>query len=243
MKLSVVVPAHNEEENIPPLVSSFVDFLSRQGWDYEIVIVDDHSSDSTGRLVDEYAVRDKRIVAVHRRSGKGGMGFALREGTAKATGDIIIWAMADRSDSLNTFKLMVEKIGQGCDMVFASRYMPGGSGGDTPFFRVLVAVVFSLATKLIFPGVKVHDISNAFRCFRKKVFDSLVLESGDFAISPELAIKAYRAGFRLCEVPTTHSYRKAGKSSFKFAKMGFRYASVYKYKFVPKSSFLRKSSG
>ena len=84
--------------------------------------------------------------------------------------------------------------------------------------------------RLIF-GIKVHDITNAFRAFRKEVFDTVNIESGDFAISPEFAIKAHLAGFKLGEVPTTYTNRKAGKTNFKMLEMGLRYLSLTKYRF------------
>lgn len=241
VKVSVVVPAYNEEGNIPALASSLIDYLSSMGWDYELIIVNDHSVDGTPKLIDELALKNKRIVAVHRNNGGRGIGFTLREGTSRASGDVIIWTMADRCDSLDTFRLMVDKIKEGYDLVIASRYINGGSIGDLPKLRAFVGWFYSFVTRLIFPGLGVRDVSNAFRCFRKKVFDTIVLESGDFALSPEIAVKAYRAGFRIGEVPTSYTTRKVGKSSFKLLKMGVRYGSIFKYRIFPRSSFMKNA--
>ncbi|MFH1182144.1 MAG: glycosyltransferase family 2 protein [Candidatus Woesearchaeota archaeon] len=232
MKISIVIPAHNEEANLPSLVDSLVQLGESQKWDYEIVIGDDHSADSTGRIADEYSKKNPRITVIHRRNSIRGMGNTLKEATKAATGDVIIWTMADKSDALETYPLMVAKINDGYDLVFGARYIKGGSKGDLASHKAFSSQTYSRIAGFIF-GMKVHDITNAFRAFRKAVFDSIELESGDFAISPEFAIKAHLLGYRLGEVPTTYSDRKAGKTTFKIMKMGLRYGSLFKYRFMP----------
>ncbi len=228
-ELSIVIPSHNEELNLPSLVES-LDSLRKQGlWSCEIVIVNDNSTDGTGKVAEGLSRKYGSLTVVHRSSNPG-MGNALREGTSVARGSIIIWTMADKSDNPETFPRMIAKINSGFDMVFGSRYIKGGSRGDLAFHKALFSRGYSILAKIVF-GLKVNDITNAFRCFRKKVFDSVKLESGDFAISPEFAIKAHKAGFKLGEVPTNYTDRKEGKTTFKIIKMGPRYLSMFKYAF------------
>ncbi len=228
MKTSIVIPAFNEESNLEPLVKDIQAMTKKHKLAHEIILVNDNSTDSTPKLINKLA-KSKNIHAVHRK-GNNGMGNTLIEGTQKAKGDIIVWVMADRSDNLETIPKMVKKIGQGYDIVFGSRYIPGGSSGDLDKFKALSSSGYTRLARIVF-GLKVNDITNAFRAFRKEVFNKIKLESGDFAISPEFAIKAHLKKYKLGEVPTTYANRVAGKTKFKMFKMGLKYLSLLKLKF------------
>lgn len=226
MEISIVIPAHNEENNIGYVLDEIfkLDIIS------EVIVVDDHSHDNTYRVVEGYSERFKQIKIIKRTDGKRGMGISLREGTLKASGEIIIWVMADRSDDISTIPRLAEKIKSGFDLVFASRYMRGGSSGDLNKLKAFLSSGYSVVCKFLF-GFNVHDITNAFRGFKKSMFLQIDPRADDFAISPELAIKAKLKGFKLDEVPTVYTNRKEGKNNFNILKMGFRYISLFRYKF------------
>lgn len=228
-KISIIIPAHNEKDNLRPLMDSVEKLRKKQKWDCEIVIVNDNSSDNTGEIAAELSKKFKKIQVINRK-GNRGMGNALKEGTKKAKGNIIVWIMGDRSDELSIIPKMVRMIEQGNDVVFGSRYVSGGSSGDLDKFKAFSSSGYTTLARIVF-GIKVHDITNAFRAFRKEIFGELKIESGDFAISPEFAIKAHLKGYKLAEVPTTYSDRKAGHTKFKMFKMGARYLSLFKYRF------------
>jgi glycosyltransferase involved in cell wall biosynthesis len=223
--ISVVVPAHNEEENLPVLMENIRGVLFKRIPDLEVVLVDDNSADSTPEICDELAEKYRNIRVIHRK-GNPGMGNALKDGTRAARGDIIVWLMADLSDDLDVVPEMLKKIQNGCDMVFGSRYMEGGSPGDLSGFKTLSSRGFSFLSR-IFIGIKVHDITNAFRGFRKEVFDKVQPESGDFGISPEFALKAYLMGFKLGEVPVIYKNRKRGVQKFRMLSMSKRYFTIF----------------
>ena len=225
-ELSMVIPVHNEEGNLPALL----DQLVKRFKEAEIIVVNDHSSDDTERIANTYAKKYSNICVIHRKKGNRGMGASLKEGTRFAKGRYVVWIMGDNSDDLTTIPGMILKLEKGADVVFGSRYMRGGSSGDLDAIKALLSSGYTLATRLVF-GVKVHDITNAFRGFRKQAFDQIHLESDDFAISPEFAIKAQRLGFKLDEVPTTYKNRVAGKQKFKMIKMGLAYTKLFKYRF------------
>lgn len=225
-EFSFVIPAHNEQDNIGRLIAAIIGLGRREGWkNYEILVVNDNSSDRTKKIVQALQKRHKFISRLDRAKGNNGMGYSLIEGTKKARGKIIIWTMGDLSDNINTYPKLLNAIENGCDMVFGSRYMKGGSRGNLSPFKAFLSSSFTRVTKLLY-GIESHDITNAFRAFRKEVFENAKLESGDFAISPEFAIKAQKMGCKLGEVPTTYTDRQAGKSSFKIMKMGRRYATI-----------------
>jgi glycosyltransferase involved in cell wall biosynthesis len=225
VEVSIVVPAHNEEGNLPQLVTHLRDLAGKVG-DAEIILVDDHSTDQTPRLVDEYQRTYPNVRAIHRRNGIRGMGNTLKEGTATARGKFVIWTMADLSDDWGSVPPMLDKLRNGADMVFASRYMPGGSSGDLESFKRFVSSGFTFASRL-FIGVPVHDITNAYRGFRREVYDKIRPEAGDFAISPEFALKAQLAGYKLDEVPTTYAKRQKGVANFRIFKMARRYFGMF----------------
>ncbi len=230
MKISVIVPAHNEKENLPPLINDLIALRDREQWDCELVIVDDNSSDNTGKIADEFSRKFENIRVIHREGGDNGMGFALREGTKKAKGDIIIWVMGDKSDDLSTIHRIINKLDSGFDMVLGSRYMEGGSRGDLSMEKAFLSSGYTLISRLIF-GIPVHDITNAFRGFKKEIFSNIKLESGDFSISPEFSIKAHLKGYMLGEVPITYFNRRVGKTKFSMVKMAPRYVGLFKYRF------------
>lgn len=231
LDISIVVPAHNEEENLPLLIEDLIKLIEKNKLNSEIILVDDNSTDKTGEIIDSYSRRFNYIKSIHRKTEKKGMGFALIEGTKKSNGEIIIWTMADRSDNSDTILKLIGKINEGYDMVVASRYMKGGSKGDLGIDKAFLSSSYTKIIGLFF-GISIHDITNAFRAFRKKVFENISLESGDFAISPEFVIKAQLQGFKIGEVPTVYCNRKLGKPKFKVFKMGIRYVSLLKYRLL-----------
>ncbi len=222
-KISIVIPLHNEEENLRELEENIRNMLDSSGICGEIILVDDNSCDSTPKICDELAKKEN-IRTLHRR-GNPGMGNALKDGTGKAENNIIVWIMGDLSDDLSAVPRFAEKIQGGCDMVIGSRYMKGGAAEIILWKRIASNGFTSLAR--IFLGVKVHDITNSFRAFRKEVFDSISLESGDFGISPEFALKAHNKGYKLCEVSAFHRDRVKGTAKFRMFKMGRRYFLIF----------------
>ena len=231
MELSIIIPAFDEEENLAPHIEDILSLVRRENWSHELIIVDDHSSDHTGEIADNLVKEHACICVIHRRGGDRGMGFALKEATDTARGELIFWTMADRADDLEIFPEIIRQLKKGHDMVIASRYMRGGSRGNLNAVKAFFSFAYSFVARIIF-GLPVHDITNAFRGFRKEIFGTVRVESGDFAISPEFAIKAYLGGFKLGEVPVTYQDRMAGRSKFKLLRMGLKFLALYRYRFV-----------
>ena len=223
MKTSIVVPAHHEEKNIGLLINDLLKL--KNIWD-ELIIVHDNGIDDTGKIADEFSRRFNEITVIHRKKGVRGIGSALKEGTERASGDVVIWVMCDRSDDLNTIPRMIDKIEQGYDMVIGSRYMKGGSRGGLPAHKAVLGIVYSSLSRIKF-GLKVRDVTNAFRGFKKTVFEDVDLESEDFSISPEFSIKAHLKGYKVGEVPTIYYRRRVGKPKFGLIDMGMKYARSF----------------
>lgn len=230
MEVSIVVPVHNEERTIGSQLLSLVEMMDREKLDGEIVMVNDNSTDCSGRIAKEIASRYSRVRVIHRHSDPG-FGKALKVGTEQARGKFVIWTMGDQSDDVGTIPRMIHILNNGYDLVFGSRYMKGGSRGDAEFIKAMLSSGFTRIARILF-GINAHDITNAFRGFKKEIYENIKLEYTDFSISPELSIKAHLKGYRLGQVPTTYMNRKVGESKFNIPKMVFSFSRVYKYKFI-----------
>lgn len=230
MKVSFVIPFHNEEKNCGPMLEQVIKYCQKQEWDFEIIPVNDRSTDNTQAVLDAYQKKYKFVLPVERKMDGdemgNTMGKALLAGSKKATGNIVIWTMGDRADAPETYGAIVKKIGAGYDMVFGSRYMPKGTWGSLDPTKAFLSSQGTHLAGIIF-GIKVHDITNAFRGFRKELINKIKLDSSGFAVSPEFAIKTHLLGYKLAEVPTIYYDRVEGVSNFKLWKMSLSYLRIY----------------
>ena len=224
MKISVVIPAHNEKGNLRELIEQLVVSPIPEESKIEIVLVDDNSSDGTGTIVDSLENEYEFIRVIHRK-GKPGFGLALREGFKAATGDIIIPFMADFSDDFNDIPKLLQKISEGYDVAFGSRFINGGQIEDYPFLKLLCNRAFNIFVRTIFK-FEIRDVTNAFKAYKKEVLQQINIESTGFEICAEIPIKAYINSYKMVEVPTTWSGRKRGIAKFSYGKMGWPYLSL-----------------
>ena len=225
-KISIVVPAHNEEDNLNHLMDELIPVLERhrETEDYEIVIVNDNSSDRTPKIIDELAAGNSRIKAVHRSSDPG-FGSAIKEGFKNATGDIIIPVMGDLSDDPEDIPKLVKKIEEGYDIAYGSRFIEGGTTEGYPAAKMIANRAFNNSVRLLF-GIRHKDITNAFKAYRKEVIEKIGidnLESSGFDLTVELPLKAHIMGFRSVEVPVTWNGRKRGQAKLKLSQNATKY--------------------
>jgi len=229
VKLSIVVPAHNEEDNIAAIINKIEESLD---FDYELIIVNDHSQDATAEIVNKLITKYSNIRMVDNSCAKG-FANALRAGFGAVNTDLVIPVMGDLCDDLATIKVMLKKIDEGYDVVCGARYTDTGArlGGSK-----LKGMLSSFAGRSLYCllGIPTHDIANAFKMYRKKVIDSIDTKSFGFEISMELPLKAYYLGFKIIEVPTVWKERVKGKSSFKIFKLLPAYLRLYFWALIRK---------
>jgi glycosyltransferase involved in cell wall biosynthesis len=222
MKLSVIIPAYNEQDNITDVINKIEEALDIP---HELVVVNDHSIDTTAQLVTRLTRQYNNIRLVENKLPRG-FANALKTGFSNVATDIAVPVMADLCDDLSAIKKMLQKINDGYDVVCGSRYIKGGArlGGSKlkGFFSSFVGR--SLCFLL---GLPTHDIANAFKMYRKNVIDSIDIKSKGFEISMEIPLKAYYLGFKIAEVPTVWKERTKGKSSFKMFKLFPNYLKLY----------------
>lgn len=220
--VSIVIPTWNEAKIVKKTLQSYLKLALR--YPKEIIVVDDNSSDGTIEIVKELSKNNKNLRLIVRKN-KSGFGSALSDGTKAAKGDYIIWTMADGCDQLSIIPKMFSKLDKGYDVVVASRNARGGNRGNQPILKSVCSWGFCKITNLFF-GVGIKDSTNAFRAFRKGVMKKITLDANDFSISPEMILKARRAGFRIGEIPVKYKERSAGQTKFKLFKMGRSFLKV-----------------
>ena len=222
MKLSIVIPAHNEQDNITDVINKVENSLDMP---HELIVVNDHSIDATAELVQRVSRQYSNIRLVENLN-EIGFANAIKTGFANNKSDVVVPVMADLCDDLRTIEEMFKKINEGYDVVCGARYIKDGAriGGSKikGFFSHLVGK--SLYYLL---GIPTHVIANAFKMYRKNVIDSIDIKSKGFEISMEIPLKAYYLGFKITEVPTVWKERTRGKSSFRMFKLLPSYLKLY----------------
>jgi dolichol-phosphate mannosyltransferase len=227
VKLSVVIPAHDEEQSIARTVESLALTLDRETIDHEILVVDDHSADATAAAVERIG-RNQNVRCIVNQ-GPPGFGHAVRSGLDAYTGDAVAIVMADLSDSpedLVTYHRLLER---GFDCVFGSRFMPGAVVTGYPRLKLALNRLVNLGIRLLFRH-GYNDTTNAFKAYRREVIDSCQpLLSAHFNLTVELPLKALTRGFSYAIVPVSWTNRDQGESKLKLQEMGSRYAFIVLY--------------
>jgi len=222
MKIAMIIPAHNEENVISATIENIINKLNL---DFEIIIVDDHSTDNTAAIVKELIRRNSSIRLVFNDLGRG-FGDALRKGFSVANSDLVIPIMADQCDDPLTIQKMHEQVCSGYDVVCGSRYMSGGKKLGGPVLQSVFSRFVGRSLKYLV-GIPTHDVSNSFKCYRINVLDAITIQSKGFEISMEIALRAYFAGFKITEVPTSWQGRVMGRSKFYLFKVAPDYFRLY----------------
>lgn len=235
----VVIPTYNEHDNIGRLIPEIL----RQDPKIEILVVDDNSPDGTGALLDRMAAADSRVHVMH-RSGKLGLGSAYREGFSFALErevDYIVEMDADFSHDPAAIPLFFEKMAE-YDVVIGSRYLNGVSVVNWPIRRLILSYCASVYTRVI-TGLKLHDCTSGFKCFRRSVLESIELRtirSDGYSFQIEMNYRCMERGFRLGEAPIIFIDRHAGSS--KMSKRIVREAIIMVWK-LKLGTLLRWAAG
>jgi dolichol-phosphate mannosyltransferase len=228
MKLSVVIPAHNEVESIGRTVEEVAAELERERIEYEILVVDDASGDGTADIVTQIAERRPSVRCV-RSPLPPGFGHAVRAGLAAYTGDAVAIMMADLSDSPRDLVRYHRVLEAGYDCAFGTRFSRGGSTHGYPLVKLVLNRVANAGIRVLFRH-GYNDTTNAFKAYRREVITQLEpLLSNHFNLTVELPLKAIVRGFSYAVVPITWSNREHGESKLRLNEMGSRYVFIILY--------------
>jgi glycosyltransferase involved in cell wall biosynthesis len=205
--ISVFFPAYNDGGTIPSMVLTALMTLRKLTGDYEVLVVNDGSSDYTAEVLEELAARYPELRVIHHRQNQG-YGGALRTGFSSASKDLVFYTDGDAQYDPQELARLYEVWSDEVDLVNGYKI----SRSD-PLHRVIIGRLYHWTVKLAF-GLRLRDVDCDFRLMRRSIFDCIDLKSDSGVICVELMKKVQDAGFRLAEVPVHHYHRAYGKSQF-----------------------------
>ena len=234
MKLSIVIPAYNEEESIVETIDQIEEAFSKVNIDHEIFVVNDNSKDNTAAVL-ETLQQKYPSLKYETNLGPNGFGYAIRYGLKRYSGDCVAVMMADLSDSpYDLIRYYTTMIEGNYDCVFGSRFIKGGKVIDYPFVKKIINRIANFVIKLSM-GIKYNDTTNAFKLYKREVIDGIQpILSPHFNLTIELPLKAIIRGYSYTVIPNSWTNRKYGESKLKIKEMGSRYFFILVYCFVEK---------
>lgn len=244
MKLSVVIPAHNEESSIKSSVLEIHTTLVKNNISHEILVVNDNSKDGTEEVL-KSLMQEVNSLRYITNPGANGFGYAVRLGLENFSGDCVAIMMGDMSDSPDDLVTFYNKmLDGGYDCVFGSRFMKGGKTYDYPFLKLIINRIANGIVQICF-GLRYNDTTNAFKLYKKETITGLKpFLSPHFNLTLELPLKAIVRGYTYAVIPNSWTNRKTGVSKLKIREMGSRYFFILLYcmieRFFSKGDFKKK---
>lgn len=233
-KLSVVIPARDEEECIASTVGHLHLELSLKKVPHEIIVVDDGSTDGTWTILQGLASRLNSSLRPLQNLPPHGFGRAIVHGLDSMSGDAAVIMMADESDDCRDVTRYWEKLKEGYDCVFGSRFLKGGGTIDYPPIKWMINRLANLYIRMLFRH-GLNDTTNAFKAYRKSCLDGLrPFLSPHFNLTVELPLKAIIRGYSFSVIPITWRNRKTGIAKLKIREMGSRYLFIVLYLWLEK---------
>ncbi len=234
MKLSVVLPAYNEEGSIKETLETLYTKLQEEKIEHEIVVVNDNSKDNTLIVLSKIQETIPTLV-IHTNYGPNGFGYAIRYGLERFQGDCVAIMMADLSDDPSDLVIFYRRLCLGdVDCVFGSRFIKGGKLVGYPFVKLIINRMANLIIQIVL-GIKYNDATNAFKLYKKNVINGISpLISPHFNLTIELSLKSIIRGYTYDVIANKWYNRKEGVSKLKIKEMGSRYFFILVYCFVEK---------
>jgi glycosyltransferase involved in cell wall biosynthesis len=205
VSLSVFFPFYNEQENIKNTVEQAISVLEKLAIDYEVIMVNDGSSDSTGRIADEIAADNEKVKALHHQSNFG-YGAALQSGFKAATKELVFYTDGDGQFDITEMPPLIDMIGD-CDIVSCYRL-----DRKDKFVRKINAWCWTRLVCFLF-NLKLRDIDCAFKLYRRSIFDDIEMTSTGALIDTEILARAIRKGYRITQRGVHHYPRTLGEQT------------------------------
>ncbi len=231
MKLSVVVPAHNEAGSMAETLTATIDGLDAAGIEHEILVIDDASVDGTPAIVEAIAADHPQVRCLRSHYPRG-FGFAVRSGLERFSGDAVVVMMADGSDDPADLVRYHQLLESGYDCVFGSRFMPESRVYDYPRVKLVLNRLANWFIRILFRH-GFNDTTNAFKAYRREVIETIQpLLSNHFNLTVEIPLKAVVRGHSFAVIPISWRNRTTGESKLAIQEMGSRYLFIVLYVFL-----------
>jgi dolichol-phosphate mannosyltransferase len=231
VKLSVVIPARDEEAVVGATVRGVVSTLESEAIEHEVLVVDDHSRDGTVAAVEALAAELGTVRCILSPYGSG-FGLTVRAGLERFEGDAVAILMADGSDDPRDLVRYNRILLQGYECVFGSRFIAGAAIRDYPKLKLVINRVVNLGIRLLFRH-GYNDTTNAFKAYRREVIGNIQpLVSNHFNLTVEMPLKAVIRGHSYAIVPISWTNRSLGESKLGLKEMGSRYLFSLLYAFL-----------
>jgi dolichol-phosphate mannosyltransferase len=228
VKLSVVIPAHDEAESIAETLGGLAETLDAGSVDYELLVVDDASSDGTLDAVRSAAAANPRIRGLASPLPRG-FGYTVRAGLDEFRGDAVAIVMADGSDNPADVIEYLRLLEEGYDCAFGSRFVRGAKVTDYPRFKLVINRIANAVVRVLFRH-GYNDTTNAFKAYRREVIETVQpLLANHFNLTVELPLKAIVRGHTFAVCPVSWTNRRAGSSKLSMNEMGSRYLFIVLY--------------
>ena len=203
MYLSVIIPCYNEEKRIAKTLEAIYCFLREKPYTWEILVIDNGSTDGTRQLVEEYADQIKNLrLVVHSSHGKG---WAVKQGMLEAQGEYRLFTDADNSTDITQLDKLLPYATHGADVVISSRKKEGAVITEKqPFYRVWLGKLFPLLVRILVPSLSdIKDTQNGFKAFSARAAESIFRRQQvkAWAFDVELLVIARDLGFKIAEFP------------------------------------------
>ena len=214
-KYSVVIPAYNESARIPATLASVVAAIRANGWDAEVIVVNDGSTDSTAQLVRDFAGSAPEVRLLE-NPGNRGKGYSVRAGVLNAQGDIIMFTDADLSAPMEEAGRLFKAIANGADIAIGSRWLESGRQTHRqPLYRQIFGRCFNAVCRMVMQ-LPFADTQCGFKAFTRAaaqtVFQLQTIERWGF--DPEILFIAIKRGFRVMEVPVSWAHDARSRMSY-----------------------------
>ena len=233
MKLSIIIPAKDEEGDIENTLFRFHNILKKNNVEHELLIINDHSVDSTLEILSSLKKKVKELKIIN-NIGKPGFGLAIRQGLENYSGDIVAIVMADGSDSPKDLINFYFKSVKNYTCVFGTRFSSGGSTKDYPVVKYIMNRFFNNLVRLIF-RIKYDDITNTFKVYTREAIEgSKPFLSNHFNLTLELPLKIIIRGYKYKIIPNSWKNRQTGVSKMRIKEMGSRYMFILFYCLIEK---------
>ena len=198
---SIVIPAYNESARLPATLASVLAYVHAQGWDAEVIVVNDGSRDNTADIVREFAAKDS-ILRLVENPGNRGKGYSVRNGMLSARGRVVLFSDADLSSPIEEAPKLFQALEHGADIAIGSRWLRAETQTQRqPVYRQIFGRVFNLLLRLTL-GLNYKDTQCGFKAFKQRAAQTVFpLQKIDrWGFDPEILFLARRFGFKVQEV-------------------------------------------